>query len=369
MASSATLMLHLTGQCNLECRHCYMDGSPRRREQLPFDWIEQALRAAPGLGIGSFFLTGGEPLLYSRFNDIAEVAAEVEGVAKTVCTNATIVRQRDADLLARLGFDVHVSIDGMPEYHDGFRGMDGAFRKSEHGVGLLVDAGVPVTITTTISRENFEQFDAIADWALAAGVKRLLVQPLLDLGRGASIRDQQLSTAQLNILIMQTSDLANASQGRITANIIGGSKRFLLAHPCAAYVCNGGGCHRGVSAEIKKVVVREDGTILPEATNLDHRYAIGNVADGPLGDQIKHYFSDGYAAFDRLCRATYDEFVPDWPDPIVPWDQLLAMRSRTEVSIGPLVDRGCGGKTTAPIWIRTDTHAPAGCGMASQPAA
>ena len=353
MATPATLMLHLTGRCNLECRHCYMDGSPRRRETLPFDWVEQALRAAPGLGIGTLFLTGGEPLLYARFADVARVAAEVEGLATTVCTNATVVRRRDAELMARLRCDVHVSIDGMADYHDGFRAMDGAFRKAERGVGLLVAAGVPVTIVTTISRDNAAQFEWIADWALRAGAERLLVQPLLDLGRGAAISDQQLSNEQLNRLILQTSDFGNASAGRIASSIIGGSKRFLLAHPCAAYVCNGGGCHRGVSAEIKKVVVRENGTILPEATNLDHRYAIGNVADGSLAELVTRYFPDGYAAFDRLCRTTYDQFVPDWPAPIVPWDQLIAMRSRTALPEfgGPAPERGCGGKASSPIWM------------------
>jgi MoaA/NifB/PqqE/SkfB family radical SAM enzyme len=363
MATSATLMLHLTGQCNLECRHCYMEGSPRRRERLPFDWIEQSVRAAPSLGIGSLFLTGGEPLMYPRFADIATIAAQVEGLSTTVCTNATFVREREAKLLAKLGFEVHVSIDGMPGYHDAFRAMEGAFHQAERGIGLLVDAGVPVEIVTTISRENFDQFDEIAAWALEAGARKLLVQPLLDLGRGSEIKSQQLTSEQLNILILKTSDAGNASQGRMATSIIGGSKRFLLAHPCAAYVCNGGGCHRGVSAEIKKVVVREDGTILPEATNLDHRYAIGNVADGPLGDLVKNYFADGYSAFDHLCRTTYEEFVLDWPDPIVPWDQLLAMRSRTAVTapMGSFADRGCGGKTTAPIWIKTDTHAHGSC--------
>jgi MoaA/NifB/PqqE/SkfB family radical SAM enzyme len=367
MATSATLMLHLTGQCNLECRHCYMEGSPRRREQLPFDWIEQAVRSAPALGIGSLFLTGGEPLMYARFADVAGVAAEVEGLTTTVCTNATIVRPSEAQLLAKLGVDVHVSIDGMPAYHDQFRAMDGAFDKARRGVDLLTDAGVPLTIVTTISRENYDQFDQIAQWALDAGAKKLLVQPLLDLGRGTSIRNQQLSSEQLNILIMKTSDFGNASHGRMSAAIIGGSKRFLLAHPCAAYVCNGGGCHRGVSAEIKKVVVREDGTILPEATNLDHRYAIGKVSDGPLGDLIKHYFADGYAKFDHLCRTTYEEFVLDWPDPVVPWDQLIAMRSRTDLftPLDAFPDHGCGGKPASPIWIKADTHAHATCGTAS----
>ena len=43
MVASAILMLHLTGRCNLECKHCYMEGSPKRKERLPFEWIEQCL--------------------------------------------------------------------------------------------------------------------------------------------------------------------------------------------------------------------------------------------------------------------------------------------------------------------------------------
>lgn len=340
--ASATLMLHLTGRCNLECRHCYMDGSPRRREQLPLEWVKAALREAPALGIGSLFLTGGEPLLHAGFDDVARAAAAVHGLMTTVCTNATLVKPGHAEQFAGHGFQVHVSIDGEPGFHDAFRGMDGAFRRAERGIGLLVRAGVPLTITTTVSRANFEQFPRTAQWAVDVGATRLLVQPLLDLGRAGAIRDQRLSTEQLNALILQTSDFAHTSRGRATASIIGGNKHFFLAHPCAAYVCNGGGCHRGVAAEIKKVVVREDGSILPEATNLDHRYRIGHVDAGPLGQQIARYFAEGYDRFDRLCRTTYEEFVPDWPDAIVPWDQLLAQRSRDDLPADAPAARGCG---------------------------
>ena len=73
MVASAILMLHLTGRCNLECKHCYMEGSPKRKERLPFEWIEQCLRDAPELGIGSLFLTGGEPIMYPRFRDVARI--------------------------------------------------------------------------------------------------------------------------------------------------------------------------------------------------------------------------------------------------------------------------------------------------------
>jgi Fe-coproporphyrin III synthase len=344
MAATATLMLHLTGKCNLECKHCYMEGSPRRREVLPLAWVADALRVAPELGIATAFLTGGEPLMYPHFKEAARIAASVDGLKTTVCTNATMVRPAEAALFRELGVDVHVSIDGNAAYHDGFRAMRGAFANAERGVSLIVDAGAPLTIVTTISQSNFDQVDWIFEWVRSSGAIRLLVQPLLDLGRGAGIREHILTPEQLNSLILKTSDLANSSGGKIKASIIGGNKRFFLAHPCAAYVCNGGGCHRGVSAEIKKIVVREDGTILPEATNLSHKYAIGHVSEGDLGSLVQRYFVNGYSTFDRLCRATYDEFVPDWPDAIIPWDQLLSLRSHFEVlaAEGDIGDRGCG---------------------------
>ena len=92
--------------------------------------------------------------MYPRFRDVARIAAEVGGLSTTVCTNATLVRRREADLFAALGINVHVSIDGEPTYHNSFRAVAGAFREAERGVKLLIQAGVPVTIVTTVSKQN-----------------------------------------------------------------------------------------------------------------------------------------------------------------------------------------------------------------------
>ncbi len=345
MTASASLMLHLTGRCNLECQHCYMDGGPWRRDVLPRSWVLETIEAAPGLGVGTLFLTGGEPMMYPHLVEVLRVAGQAEGLEVILSTNATLMKGRVVEELAEHRVQVHVSIDGAPAYHDKFRALEGAFAKTEVGLAALRAAGVPFTVVTTISSANFDQFGDIAQLAIEKGAERLLVQPLLNPGRGRDIIDAALSSADLLDLIMRVSDLANRGDRAIRTSIIGGSKRFFLAHPCAAYVCNGGGCHRGVSKEIKKVVVRETGVILPEATNLDHAYAIGWVENGSLADQLHAYFETGYPAFDRLCRVAYHELVPDWPDPVLPWDQILAERSRKPVDAArpvPANDGGCG---------------------------
>lgn len=306
-----------------------MDGSPARRERLSPKALIGAIDESEALGIGTLYLTGGEPLLYRQFPDILHAATQILGLETTVCTNATLIKGRHAALLTDSNARANVSIDGDERFHDYFRCLDGAFRAAENGVRILVDAGIPVTIVTTISQSNLHMLAGIAEWAASIGAAELRVQPLLSLGRGIHIADHRLTSEQLNQLVIMLSDLANQYRPDLKCGLIGVTRRYLLAHPCAAYVCNGAGCHRRVAREIKKIVIREDGTVLPEVTNLSHDFALGNIEDGPLSELVARYFEDGYERFDQLCRTTYAETMSDWKDAVVPWDQMVAARSYT----------------------------------------
>jgi MoaA/NifB/PqqE/SkfB family radical SAM enzyme len=321
-------MLHLLGLCNLECAHCYMDGAPWRREELDLGAVLRAIGDCTALGVGQLYVTGGEPLLYRGIADVLRAAADVPNLGVTVCTNGTRSAPEHVELLREVGARAHVSADGLAEHHDRFRRKKGAFAAMEAGVRAFTAAGIPVTIVTTISRENLDSLPDVVAWAAGCGAEQVRVQPLLDLGRGRAIAEQRLAPPELNHLLLMLSDLANTYRERgVTCTLIGVTRRFLLAHPCGAYVCNGTGCHRRVAREIKKIVVREDGTVLPEATNLDPAFAIGNLHAGSLASQVAAYFDTGYARFDRLCRSLYERVVPVWPAAVVPWDQLLAEHS------------------------------------------
>jgi MoaA/NifB/PqqE/SkfB family radical SAM enzyme len=324
-----TLMLHLLGRCNLECAHCYMDGGPARREQLHLDDVLRAINECSTLGVGLIYFTGGEPLLYPGLHDALRAAAACR-LKITVCTNGTISTPRHVSILREVGARVQVSVDGPAAFHDQFRALDGAFAATERGIQAFRAAGLRVTVVFTVSRGNVDTMASLARWAHGLGVDEFRVQPLLDLGRGSAINDQRLSADELNRLLLLLSDLANTYRHQgMKCSLVGVSRNFLLAHPCGAYVCNGAGCHRRMEREIKKIVVREDGTILPEATNLSRTFAMGNLHDGPLIDIVNRYFEKGYDRFDRLCRSSYAELVPSWPSVVVPWDQIIAERSQT----------------------------------------
>jgi Fe-coproporphyrin III synthase len=307
-----------------------MGGSPSRREQLPLQPILDAIGECRDLGIGALYLTGGEPLMYRALNKVLEAAARVPGLRITVCTNGTLLKPRHAALLKKVNAQVNISIDGEREFHDRFRNLSGAFDATERGVRLIVKAGVPLTIVATISQGNLHSLSNLVEWARSAGAVQFRAQPLLKLGRGIDISNQCLTNQQLNRMLLELSDLANVYRARgLRCSVVGVSRRFLQAHPCGAYVCNGEGCHRRISQEIKKLVVREDGTVLPEVTNLSHDFALGKIDDGPLSLMVRRYFDDGYAKFDQLCRSIYEEVIPKWDAALVPWDQIVADRSHS----------------------------------------
>jgi MoaA/NifB/PqqE/SkfB family radical SAM enzyme len=311
-----------------------MEGSPRREEELPVESVLRAIRECPSLGIGTLFLTGGEPLLYRRLDEVLETAANTPGLQTTVCTNGTLITSQRAAQLRAMNARVNISIDGRPEFHDRFRKQPGSFRSSERGVKAAVSAGLPVTIITTVSKANLDALEFMVHWAAEMGAEQFFAQPLLNLGRGAQIGDQCLTFDDVNRMILLLTDLANQAWTRnLRCQVIGARRTFLLQHPCGAYVCNGTGCHRGVDKEIKKIVVREDGTVLPEVPNLNHRYALGNLRDAPLSELLSRYYQERYSIWDRLCRSAYAELLPVWDCVIVPWEQIIAEKSQNWIPL------------------------------------
>jgi MoaA/NifB/PqqE/SkfB family radical SAM enzyme len=305
-----------------------MEGSPHREEQLPLEPVLRAVSECRALGIGALFLTGGEPLFYRDLDRVLEAAADATGLQTTVCTNGTLLTSRQTDRFREFGVRLNVSIDGRPDFHDRFRNLTGSFRSSERGVQTAVACGLPVTIITTVSQSNLDSLEFVVEWAAEMGAEQFFAQPLLNLGRGTQIAGQCLTFDDVNRMILQLTDLANQPRIRnLKCQVIGAKRNFLLEHPCGAYVCNGIGCHRGVDKEIKKIVVREDGTVLPEVPNLSHRYSLGKIQDAPLSELLNSYYEHGYDEFDRLCRAAYAQLLPQWKCVIVPWEQIIAERS------------------------------------------
>src|SRR2546430_11602650 len=96
----------LTNRCNLRCHHCYEwneDGYHRtfeaeeRNRDLDISVVAKVLDATRQR-MANVFLWGGEPLFYSRWEDLVELLAEHRRWT-SVCTNGVYIEKRLDSLL------------------------------------------------------------------------------------------------------------------------------------------------------------------------------------------------------------------------------------------------------------------------------
>ncbi len=325
---TGNLLIHLLDRCNLHCQHCYLSAQENGHHILPVNLVKRTIDEADNLGMKSVQFSGGEPFLYPQLFEL--LAATVgKCFSVTVSTNGTLIDDEAASLLAEIKARVVTSVDGPEEYHDVFRGKKGSYAKTVNGIARLVGNGVPVKIVTTVCEDSFRYIDWCADLAWAMGVDMLQFQPLENIGRGKRLAAKRLEPERLNDLFLRLNDLA-AGYGpkglKITMTYQ--SRDFMIAHPCRAFVCNGKNCHRGVEKELKKIVIREDGAILPELVDIDRKFAIGNLYDNTLKMSLERYLQEGYPHFDRFCREVYHSTVPNHPAPLIAWNEILTEKSR-----------------------------------------
>lgn len=326
---TGNLLIHLLDKCNLACEHCYLNASKDGKNELSLDLVLRTLKEADELGIRSVQITGGEPLLY---NKIREVISFTKGknYKITLSTNAMLIDNDLAQLLAEVNANIVASIDGPAFYHDKFRGKNGSFKKAENGISRLIDFGVPVKIVTTICADNFKYIKWCAEWAHRIKAASIQFQPLENIGRGKRIENKRLEEERLHDLFICLNDLISIYSSKdFQIKMSYKSRAFMINHPCSAFVCNGKNCHRGVEKELKKIVIREDGTILPELVNIDRRFSIGNLYDNTLENHLLNYLNDGYSQFDQFCRKVYADTVLNSTSPLIPWNEILTERSRT----------------------------------------
>ncbi|GIK17218.1 MAG: radical SAM/Cys-rich domain protein [Planctomycetota bacterium] len=85
-----TIQVNVGLTCNLACRHCHVEASPKRTEQMSWDTMVLVLGAARRSGARSIDITGGEPAMNPEFRRFV-AAARAEGFEVIVRTDLTIM--------------------------------------------------------------------------------------------------------------------------------------------------------------------------------------------------------------------------------------------------------------------------------------
>ena len=156
----AIVVMNITNKCNLACPYCYQSAGQAYADELKSEEITsvttQALDLNPDINIS---ISGGEPFMR---RDALELIGFACSKAKRVSllTNGTLVTAKIADELARMkpgALSVQISIDGGTHAtHDLIRGK-GSFEKSVNAVKLLMERGIQVVLSYTVTKTNVNE--------------------------------------------------------------------------------------------------------------------------------------------------------------------------------------------------------------------
>jgi radical SAM protein with 4Fe4S-binding SPASM domain len=260
------IQLHLTEKCNLRCRHCYQQGGLPDEMSLPeiksvinetSDMLNEWKETYHLAFTSSFNVTGGEPFLRNDFFAILD-ELRCNGFDAFILSNGTLIGRDQAATLAGLAVKgVQVSIEGPEHIHDSIRGP-GSFTSSIKGIRNLLEAGIPVTLNTTLSGMNADCFMDVVDLAASLGVQRVGFSRLVPTGRGGALLDTMISRETLKDLYNDLFSFDAKGLSIVTGDPVASQLRKCTEHD-GKNPFPSGGCAAGVSG----LTILPDGTVTP----------------------------------------------------------------------------------------------------------
>lgn len=292
-----TLQFHITGKCNLRCRHCYRSDDNREILSLNdiyavfeqfFSLSEQynyknRIKEKPHVN-----LTGGEPLMREDIFDILDfIGTNRHRLTAGILTNGTPIDESMIESIKRnrISF-IQMSIDGNREIHDSIR-APGDYDRTFATAQSLHQNGVKTMISFTANRENFSFLPEAAKECGRCGVTKLWSDRMVPIGSGRNINFIDRETMLPYLFTLQkTREICAFPDTEVAMD----RALQFLATGDKPYAC---------SAGISLITVDEFGEILP-----CRRMPIscGNIFDTTLEEVYFHH-----KTFRQLRKEGYPE--------------------------------------------------------------
>lgn len=188
---------NITRNCNLKCVHCYNDsGIGKTFNDITTEQAKTVLDDLAEFGVPSVLFSGGEPLMRHDLFELMEYAGN-KGLRTVISTNGTLIKADTARRIKDAGVSyVGISLDGIGEINDKFRGVSGAFAKAAEGIKNCRSAGITIGLRLTLTRGNVEDLDALFDFFDENNIERACFYHLVPSGRGEGIFEEDLTHAQ-----------------------------------------------------------------------------------------------------------------------------------------------------------------------------
>jgi pseudo-rSAM protein/SPASM domain protein len=204
-----------TKQCNLYCDHCYAAADTDCASgEFSTAEAKRMLDDLADYGAPVVLFSGGEPLVREDLEELIAYADE-QGIRPVLSTNGTLITEERARDLRDAGLKyAGISVDGMPERNDEFRGQEGAFDAALRGIQAFLDADLKTGLRYTITKHNADDLEAIVSMLHEEGLDRFCFYHLDYGGRGDEIRDVDLTPEQRREAVETVCDMTREYHAR-----------------------------------------------------------------------------------------------------------------------------------------------------------
>ncbi|MCL1790972.1 MAG: putative heme d1 biosynthesis radical SAM protein NirJ1 [Peptococcaceae bacterium] len=182
-----------TRTCNLKCIHCYSASDHKVYDQMSHEQAKGFIDDLAEFRVPVILFSGGEPLMRPDCLELIAYARE-KGLRTTLSTNGTLINEEKARALKDLGVGyVGISLDGLEDVNDRFRGQKGAFAKALQGIRNCLAVDQKVGLRFTINRHNHKFLNDIFDLVERENIPRVCFYHLVYSGRGSTMVEEDIS--------------------------------------------------------------------------------------------------------------------------------------------------------------------------------
>ena len=186
--------IEITEKCNLKCKHCYLEADIHKKDIITYDNYENLVKTLVENNVINIELTGGEIFMHPRVYDILKLSFDKFAMVG-ILTNGTMLSDEVLNLLIenKDRTIVNVSVDHVnSDYHDDFRGMNGAWKLSCDNIKKMSQNGIVVRVASSITRDNMWCLGELAELALSLGARVFSFNFVEEFGRGVNYKGTEM---------------------------------------------------------------------------------------------------------------------------------------------------------------------------------
>ena len=161
------LFWECTLTCNAKCKHCGSSAEKKKYDgELSTDEIKSAFKQISNdMDASRIFIgvTGGEPLVRKDLCEVMEYATNELGFHWGMTTNGILLNENIEKLRKANMETISISIDGLEQTHDAFRGVPGSYKIIIDNIKKLKQADFVkhLQVTTVFHKENIKQLNEL----------------------------------------------------------------------------------------------------------------------------------------------------------------------------------------------------------------